>query len=439
MPSARSCLPAVRLRWLLLTLLLATQMAWGSPLRDMAADAAAGAATGATQEASALPPVRLDALDPDQWSMSSLIVAPGQTILVTNRGVQPHTFTVLEWGIDVPLPSLETVEIVVPPDVRPGDTYTFFCSEPGHRALGQEGTITVVTPEEILTGQDAIAGNGAVDRVVLETRDDFSWSLQDLRLAPGQILEIRNPGVLEHHFVVDEWAINETISAGETKLVQVPADLQTGQTFVFYCSVPGHRQQGEEGTITIVEPVRGGPVAGALPTNDRIGQADLGRFLPEPGILGPGWSEVRSGNARAVIPELEEASARIFPGEGRGATYIGPAGSRATIIVLPFATSTVPANQIEDGIAMIQQAMMREWETDLNRQASLDRIEPPVGCDLATRAIGVTRVYTLPAGSTVCQVRSAGVAIFVAIEGAVGAWTSIEAADQVIVRLLQTL
>ena len=140
-----------------------------------------------------------------------------------------------------------------------------------------------------------------------------------------------------------------------------------------------------------------------------------------------------------MIPELENASVKIFPGEGRGATYIGPVGSRATIVVLPFETGEVPANQVDDAISSIQLAMMREWETDLNRQSSLDRIEPPVGCDLANRATGITRIYTLPAGSTVCQLRSAGVVIFVAIEGTVGEWTSVEAADQLIVRLLQTI
>jgi len=250
----------------IVTLLMILSIMHGPPLLPPSA---------AAQDAATLPPVTIDALDPHQWSVSSLAVAPGQTILVTNRGVQPHTFTVLEWGIDVPLPSLETVEIVVPSDVRPGETYAFFCSEPGHRALGQEGSITIVTPEEILAGSEPVTGDAEPARLVLETRDDFSWSIPDLQLAPGQILEIRNPGVLEHHFVVDEWPINETISAGETKLVQVPEDLQEGQTFVFYCSVPGHREQGMEGTITIVGQPRTIPNAGGLPPNDRIREADL--------------------------------------------------------------------------------------------------------------------------------------------------------------------
>jgi len=119
-------------------------------------------------------------------------------------------------------------------------------------------------------------------------------------------------------------------------------------------------------------------------------------------------------------------------------TFVGPLGSRSTIVVLPFSTTNAPTNQIEDAILNVQVAMMQEWETDLASSAALDRIEPPAGCDIANRASGITRVYTLPAGSTVCQLRSAGIAIFVAVEGQVGAWTSVEAADAIIARLLQT-
>jgi len=81
--------------------------------------------------------------------------------------------------------------------------------------------------------------------------------------------------------------------------------------------------------------------------------------------------------------------------------------------------------------------MMTEWEADLRDGAALSQIAPPSGCDIANRAAGVTRVYTLPAGSTVCQLRSAGIAIFVAVEGEYADWSGIEAADQVVARLLE--
>lgn len=396
-----------------------------------------GTTVSAYQAGVELPPVDLDALDPDRWSMRELLVAPGQTIRVTNRGVQPHTFAVREWGIDVPLPTLETVEVVVPDDVRPGDRFTFLCTEPGHRALGQEGTLTIVTPEEALASQRMNEAATSPERIVIETRDDFSWSLPAFEVVAGQFMEIRNSGVLEHHFVVDEWGINEIVSSGEVKLVQVPDTVEPDQQFVFYCSVPGHQPTGMEGTITVVESavlLDGGddPVV-----TQRQTQPNLARFLPDAETLGTGWSLVRTGDARAVVPDFEHASVRVFPGEGRGATYVGPGGSRATILVLPFSPSSVPTNQIEDAILNVQLLMMTEWEVDLRDGGALSQIAPPSGCDIANRAAGVTRVFTLPAGSTVCQLRSAGIAIFVAVEGEYADWSGIEAADQVIARLLQ--
>lgn len=392
-----------------------------------------GSTASANQPANELPPVVLDALDPYRWSTSELSAAPGQAILVTNRGVTAHTFTVREWGIDVPLPTLETVEITVPADLQPGEQFSFLCSEPGHQELGQEGTVTIVTPEEILAAQQPAGADGEADHIVLETRDDFSWSLPSFEAVAGQFIEVRNTGVLEHHFVVDEWGVNETISSGEVRLVQVPDTAEAGQQFVFYCSVPGHRAGGMDGTITVIEPATPGGTGDSGATQRRT-EPNLERFLPDAGTLGDGWSLVRTGDARAVVPDFDNASAQIFPGQGRGATYVGPEGSRATILVLPFSPASVPTNQIEDAILNVQLLMMADWVTEL-RDGS--EISPPAGCDGATRAGGVTSVYTLPAGSTVCELRSAGIAILVSVEGRHADWSGIEAADQVVARLLQ--
>lgn len=399
-----------------------------------------GGSTIAQERADNLPPLELDAIDPGLWSVNELLAAPGQVLRITNRGVQPHTFTVLEWGVDIPLPTLETVEVIVPLDARPGETFTFFCNEPGHRAQGQEGVVTIITPEEAaaVSGTPDATGGPSTAQVVVTTNDDFSFSPAAFEVEPGAIIQVRNDGAIEHHFAVDEWGVNETISSGEVKLVQVPEDLEPGQTFTFYCSVPGHRAGGMEGTVTIVEPPAAGPgTGGPAATTVRRSTKDLERFLPNPSIFGPGWSQVRVGNARAVLPEVDSLNVAIFPGEGRGVTLVGPSGARATVVVLPFASTSAPANQIDEAVLNVQLAMMAEWETNLNASQSLDAIAPPRGCDSATRVEGITRIYTLPAGSTVCQLRAAGIAIFVAVEGAVGDISSVEAADEIILRLLQ--
>jgi len=283
----------------LVALILAIVLAVGGPVSP------AGTTAAAKQDVAALPPVDLDALDPDRWSVSGLQVAPGQTIRVTNRGAQPHTFAVREWGIDVPLPTLETVAIMVPADVRPGDQFTFFCNEPGHQSLGQEGSITVITPEDALAAQPASDTGTSPERIVLETRDDFSWSLPAFEVAAGQFIEVRNTGVLEHHFVVEEWGINETVSSGEIKLVQVPDTVEAGQQFVFYCSVPGHRAGGMVGTITAIPSSSATDPANGSDPNQRRTEPNLDRFLPDAETLGTGWSLVRTGkNPNAGVVEF---------------------------------------------------------------------------------------------------------------------------------------
>jgi uncharacterized cupredoxin-like copper-binding protein len=59
--------------------------------------------------------------------------------------------------------------------------------------------------------------------------------------------------VLEHDFTVDEWGIKDPLAGGASTTITIPADAAPG-TYTFYCSVPGHREQGMEGTITIEAP-----------------------------------------------------------------------------------------------------------------------------------------------------------------------------------------
>jgi len=397
------------------------------PIRAIAAQPAPGAE---------LPTIELDALDPYQWSVSEVFAAPGQTIVITNRGVLAHDFTVPEWGMQVSLPTLEPVEVVVPLDLQPGDQFSFFCSEPGHQANGQEGVVTIISAEDAIARAASTDTGSDSGRVVVETRDNFSWTPSSFTIAADQFIEVRNTGVLEHHFVVDEWNVNVTISAGEVQLVQVPAEVAEGETFTFYCSVPGHQAGGMEGTITIVN-AASQLEGGTSPGGEGSGEPNIDIFVPDASVLGEGWELVRTGNARSVLVDYDNVSTKVFPGEGRGATYVGPSGSRATIVVLPFAPAGVPTNQVEDAVVNVQLLLMSEWNADLRDSSSLNLISPPQGCDVANRQSGITRIYTLPAGSTVCQLRSAGIAIFVAIEGEYQDVSGVAAADQLVLRVLE--
>lgn len=62
-------------------------------------------------------------------------------------------------------------------------------------------------------------------------------------------VELTNEGTVEHDFTVDGFE--------DDKVVAAPGDSASGEftlgagTYDFYCSVPGHREAGMEGTLTV--------------------------------------------------------------------------------------------------------------------------------------------------------------------------------------------
>ena len=62
-------------------------------------------------------------------------------------------------------------------------------------------------------------------------------------------LEVTNPDAFDHDFVIDELDVKVALPAGETTKVT----FQAGPgTYTFYCSIPGHREAGMEGTLTVL-------------------------------------------------------------------------------------------------------------------------------------------------------------------------------------------
>ena len=61
-------------------------------------------------------------------------------------------------------------------------------------------------------------------------------------------IEVVNGGVVEHDFTIDE--ANVKIATPATETASGSFTLPAG-TYAFYCSVPGHREAGMEGTLTV--------------------------------------------------------------------------------------------------------------------------------------------------------------------------------------------
>ena len=95
---------------------------------------------------------------------------------------------------------------------------------------------------------------------------DIAFSSVELTARVGDVLELtlRNTGLLDHDFTIDELT-GEVSALGRSRAdrfaVHVPLDrkeegllrlrlTQRGE-YVFYCSVPGHRSAGMEGLLIV--------------------------------------------------------------------------------------------------------------------------------------------------------------------------------------------
>jgi uncharacterized cupredoxin-like copper-binding protein/mono/diheme cytochrome c family protein len=183
------------------------------------------------------------------------------TITVTNNGASQHDFVIDELGIKTKLLNpgeSETVTVNAPA----GD-YTYYCSVPGHRQAGMEGTLTISAD----AGQAAPAGDAAADNQgdagasgeqaagasteLAVTAIDIAFEEKELS-APADTeitITVTNNGASIHDFTIDELNIQtKMLNPGESETITINAP---AGTYTYYCSVPGHRQAGMEGTLNV--------------------------------------------------------------------------------------------------------------------------------------------------------------------------------------------
>jgi len=76
------------------------------------------------------------------------------------------------------------------------------------------------------------------------------FSLKEINVNKGDRVRIKVTNIKgKHDFIIDEYGINEITPLNEEVVIEFIAD-KTGE-FVYYCSVPGHREKGQWGTLTV--------------------------------------------------------------------------------------------------------------------------------------------------------------------------------------------
>jgi plastocyanin len=101
-------------------------------------------------------------------------------------------------------------------------------------------------------GGEEAGGGGRTLALSADPGGDLSFDTDTLEAPAGQVtIDMENPSSIPHNVSIEGRGVDEegrTVNKGGTSTVS--ADLQPAE-YVFYCSVPGHREAGMEGTLTV--------------------------------------------------------------------------------------------------------------------------------------------------------------------------------------------
>lgn len=102
-------------------------------------------------------------------------------------------------------------------------------------------------------GGDGGSGDAAdaADGSVRIEASDLAFDKEQVSAAAGEIdVQLDNVGSAEHDFVVEEAGDQVVAVAAPGETATGSIELEPG-TYTYYCSIPGHREAGMEGTLEV--------------------------------------------------------------------------------------------------------------------------------------------------------------------------------------------
>jgi plastocyanin len=113
-------------------------------------------------------------------------------------------------------------------------------------------TTAAETTTEATTDTTAAGGGGGAVDISAAADGSLAYDQTSVEAPAGSVtVNFDNPASLSHDVVIE----GPDGDVGETDLISqsttsTTVDLQAGE-YTFYCSVPGHREAGMEGTLTV--------------------------------------------------------------------------------------------------------------------------------------------------------------------------------------------
>jgi uncharacterized cupredoxin-like copper-binding protein/mono/diheme cytochrome c family protein len=184
-------------------------------------------------------------------------IPAGQDVKVTlkNLGAAPHNFSIDALKISQDVAPGETKEITIN---APAGTYEFYCDVPGHKEAGMVGTLTAkagaAAPAAPAAAQQPAPSGGAAPAATQTytiTAHDIFFDPKALTIPANTDVTIHlpNEGAAPHDFSIDALKISVALDPGETdKTVVINAP---PGTYEYYCNIPGHKEAGMVGTLTV--------------------------------------------------------------------------------------------------------------------------------------------------------------------------------------------
>ncbi len=156
---------------------------------------------------------------------------------------------------------------------------------------------------EAASGATPEAGgeSGEVAMEVTVVSNDIFFEPTELTIPANTNVKfiLPNEGAAAHDFSIDELGIEEAIAPGATKevIVNAPAG-----TYEFYCSVPGHKQAGMVGTLTVTEDASAAPAASPATEAGATPLASPAAATGEATPVAGGSADATPGAATPVAP-----------------------------------------------------------------------------------------------------------------------------------------
>ena len=179
----------------------------------------------------------------DPRQTTKVMPAFGQELNVEEINDLVHLIMYGDWNYIYNQAVLSTGESVAQSECDADPSNTEACE-----AVGEpEPVYPTVPPAD--DSEEATPAPSADGSGLLEARDPYEWSQNEITVQPGDTIEVVNAGVSEHNFVVADLGIEQDLT-GDPVEVTIPADAAPGE-YEFICSIPGHAQNGMVGTLII--------------------------------------------------------------------------------------------------------------------------------------------------------------------------------------------